>query len=106
MTNKKSIKNLQDSINVGILSFMKEKGLNQVDFKNHFRIHVEESTYNDDYVRVPYVAKSLYQDGSVLIEDDSGTDTSTNIEFIDIYESAHILDELESGEYENDEDSL
>lgn len=103
MKNKKSVQDLQNTINDGILSFMKEKGFNRVEFKTPFRIYVEEQSFDDDYVRVPYGASSLSQDGTVLITNEY-CDDEINVRAMDIYESAHILDALESGDYEIDED--
>lgn len=102
MRNRNIVQDLKNTIVNGILSFMNENKLYQIEFKNSFRIYIEEETFNDDYIRVPYAATLLSKSGTVfaLGEPDH---TEIDITSLDIYEVAYILDALEAGEYNIEE---
>lgn len=94
MTNKKMVEIAQEQLIQKIFDYLKEKELNMVEFKTPFRIYVEEKNFNEDYLRVPILAKYLYDDGTIGTEDGD-----EKLNFLDIYELAHIADILENEDY-------
>jgi hypothetical protein len=103
--NRKLVQTLQETFITNIKLRMTDRGLNQIEFKSPFRIYMEESSYDNDYVRVPWVAQSLFQDGSMLVQGETEKG-SVRIESLDIYELAMIMDILESGDYTVDEEEF
>lgn len=101
MTNKKLVQDLQEQLIQKIQDYMKSKELNMVEFKNKFRVYVNEESFDGDFIRVPLVGICLYDDGTI------GTDDGDVIlKELDIYELAHIADVLEAGEYTVDEEFI
>lgn len=99
MSNKKLVQDLQEQLIQKIQDHMKSKGLNMVEFKNKFRVYVNQESFDDDYIRIPLVGVCLYEDGTI------GTDDGDVIlKELDIYELAHIADVLDAGEYTVDEE--
>lgn len=103
--NRKLVQTLQETFITNIKLRMTDRGLNQIEFKSPFRIYMEESSYDNDYVRVPWIAQSLFQDGSMLVQGET-EEGSVRIESLDIYELAMIMDILESGDYTVDEEEF
>jgi len=103
--NRKLVQTLQETFITNIKLRMTDRGLNQIEFKSPFRIYMEESSYDNDYVRVPWAAQSLFQDGSMLVQGETERG-SVRIESLDIYELAMIMDILESGDYTVDEEEF
>ena len=99
--NRNLVQGLQKQLIDKVLSFMKEKELNLVEFNEPFRVFVEEPSHYDDYVTVPILVRSLYSDGSIV-----GDDDELKIENLSIYEIAYIMDVLDSGKYTVDEDDF
>jgi len=104
--NRNLVQVLQTTFIKGIKERMTNRGLNQIEFKTPFRIYTDEQGYSDDMIRVPWGARSLFQDGNMLIQSDTGdyNDGSVMIDTLDIYELALIMDILESGDYTTDDD--
>lgn len=102
--NRNLVQTLQETFIKNIRSRMTDRGIIQIEFKTPFRIYAEESSYNDDYVKVPLAAYSMFRDGNVLAQNENGDDESFKIESLDIYDLAYIMDVLESGDYTVEED--
>ena len=97
--NRKLVQTLQETFIRNIKSRMTDRGLNKIDFKTQFYIYIVDSNhYNEDNIRVPWVAQSLFQDGSMLVQAET-EEGSIQIESLDIYELAMIMDILESSDY-------
>lgn len=100
--NRNQVQDLQKQLIDKILHFMDEKNLDMVEFKSPFRIFIEESTFDGDYVMAPFPANFLYRDGSIGTYDDD----EVKLENLSIYEIAYIMDVLEGGDYTVDEDDF
>jgi len=75
-----------------------------ITFRNSLVVYVTENdTYINEDVRVQYVVYKLQPD-CVVIGTSFGDDVEINLAELDIYEIAHILDELDNGHYTIDED--
>jgi len=75
-----------------------------ITFRNTFAVYVmENDTYLDDDIRVQYAVREILPDG-VVIGTSFGDDVEINLSELDIYEIAHILDELDNGHYTIDDD--
>lgn len=104
--NRKLVQTLQETFIRNIKSRMTDRGLNQVEFKTQFYIYIVDTNhYNEDNIRVPLVAQSLFQDGTVLVQGET-EEGSVQIESLDIYELAMVMDILESGDYTVDDEEF
>ena len=91
----KKVTDLQTELHNSVLQFMTSHDI--VEFRNPFRIYIEEMTFDNYYIRVPITARYLYKDGTV------GTDDGEFIlKELTIYEIAYILDILELGFFKTD----
>lgn len=97
MSYKKRIQILQDEIILGIKQFLASKGIKELQFKNSFAIYVTEG-FGEDVNRVMYGAVAM-RDESIVAESSIDEQEVTLIE-LDIYELAHILDLLETNQFE------
>lgn len=103
--NRNIVRAVEESFINGIKDRMKDNGYNQIEFKSPFRIYMDESSYDNDYVKVPWVAQSLFQDGSMIVKSET-EEGSVMINSLDVYELATIMDALDSGDYIVDEELI
>lgn len=98
MTSHKEIINTLHRAFVGNIKFhFTFNEVETLEFKNPFRIWVSESIFEDEG-RVPYTAIGLLSDGTVVGKSEIDEE-EFQLESLDIYEIAHILDILNNKEY-------
>lgn len=99
MSYKKRIQILQDEIILGIKQFLASKGIKELQFKNTntFAVYVTEG-FGEDVNRIMYGATGM-RDESIVVESSIDEQEVTLVE-LDIYELAHILDLLETNQFE------
>lgn len=97
--NMQIVQTLQRSFVSTIKHHMETNGYNQIEFKEPFRIYAEEQVYYNDYIKTPWVAQSLFKDGSLIAKNETEEGSFVIDTMLDIYELAHILDVLQSGRY-------
>lgn len=105
-TNRQIIQTIQKSFVDTIKYRLETKGHNLIDFKNPFRIYMDEQVYYEDYIRIPWGVRSLFKDGSVIGQNENGEEGSFALESLDVYDLAYIMDVLESGEYTVDDEEF
>jgi len=101
MTHKKKLQDIQSEM----INKVKEKCSTikeTITFRNTFAVYVTENHFDDD-VRVQFAVDKILPDG-VVIGTSFGDDVEINLAELDIYEIAHILDELDNGHYTTDDD--
>ena len=104
--NRNIVKAVEESFINGIKDRMKDNGYNQIEFKNPFYIYiVDDNPYNNDNIKVSWVATSLFQDGSMIVKSET-EEGSVMINSLDVYELATIMDALDSGDYIVDEELI
>ncbi len=92
--NRNSVQELQGQFIDKILLFMKENEYNMVEFRNAFRVYINEESYDGDVIQVPIAARYLYADGNLGTEDQD-----VILKELSIYELAYMLDVLEGYEF-------
>ena len=95
--NAQRVSELRADIINEIKDLMKSKQLEQIEFKNLFTVQVDVTNYETDYdLGVELIAvQFLTNDGFVIAEEQM----EINLDQLNPYELAWILDELEEGNY-------
>jgi hypothetical protein len=97
MSYKQQVQDLQNDIIKNIKRFVGELGQDELHFNEMFQIWVTESTRYEDYIRVSYAAVGL-RDGFVIGTSEID-EQEIQLEELDIYELAHIMDLLVSNQF-------
>ena len=95
--NAQRVSELRADIINEIKDLMKSKQLEQIEFKNLFTVQVDVTNYETDYdLGVELIAvQFLTNDGFVIAKEQM----EINLDELNPYELAWILDELEEGKY-------
>lgn len=99
MSYKQQIQKLENDIIENIKRFVEELGQDEIHFNEMFWVWVTESDMSDNgYIRVSYAAVGL-RDGFVIGTSEFD-EQEIQLEELDIYELAHIMDLLVSNKFE------
>jgi hypothetical protein len=94
--NAQRVSELRADIINEIKDFMNSKQFEQIEFKRLFTIQIDETDYDDTGLNIVYgVVKFLTNDGFVILEEVA----DINLDQLNPYELAWVLDELEEGNY-------
>ena len=94
MSYKQRVIDLQDEYKKEVISFMENNKLDEISFKNPFKVVVSIMWDYNDFGYENRIVNSLLSDGTVVSNDEE-----LIIGELDIYDIAHILDILNKGEY-------
>lgn len=99
MSYKQQVLKLENDIIENIKRFVEELGQDEIHFNEMFWVWVTESDISDNgYIRVSYAAVGL-RDGFVIGTSEFD-EQEIQLEELDIYELAHIMDLLVSNKFE------
>lgn len=94
-TSKELVQQLQQELIQKAKTILSSYDSEQIDFRSPFSIRIYEGAF-DDYVQVSYRATGILSDGTVLYDSDITSGEEVPINELDIYEIAHICDQLEA----------
>lgn len=100
MSYTKKIKSIENDLKKSIMDFLKENKLEEISFKNPFKIWVDEEDFEDEPIPVRYIVKGVLQDCCVVAT--RKTDSVYEellIGELDIYDLSYAYEQLTTGRF-------
>lgn len=100
MSYTKKIESIENDLKKSIMDFLKENKLEEVSFKNPFKIWVDEEDFEDEPIPVRYIVKGVLHDCCVVAtrKIDSVYEELL-IGDVDIYDLSYTYDQLTTGRF-------